>query len=219
MSTDHVATIRHSLRRWLSLLGNLRPTFQVASVAEIDGAFLERHGIRAVLWDVDGTLMSYHGDDVDPAFPHLRTLLGDGSTRHAILSNCDEGRFEELGKIFSEIPVIRAYTSPTGPVFRHKLRGGDTHSANEVDAVLRSGRQIRKPSGELVRYGMRVLDVHDPAAVLMIGDQYLTDVASANLAGTLSAKVRTHRRDTFPTSLRLGQNLERLVYAVVSVFS
>jgi len=184
-------------------------------VAEIDAAFLEQNQIRAVLWDVDGTLMSYHGKDVDPEFPHIGAMFRDGPAHHAILSNCDEARFDKLGRMFPEVPLLRGYAAPRESVFRFRLHEIDTHTPEDIEHLIAAGgRQIRKPSGDLVEYGMEVLKVTDPQAVLVVGDQYLTDIASANLAGTRSAKVRTFRRDTFPRSIRASQRLENLLYRV-----
>ena len=216
MATDHLATLRQTVPRLWHLIGQLRPTFHLDTVAAVDAEFLRSHRIRAALWDVDGTIMSYHGRDVDPGFVHVRELFRTGPARHAILSNCDEVRFEELGRIFPEVPIVRGYTTSDGPVFRSRTNGTDTHTPGDVERLLAAGgRQIRKPSGELVRYCMRALEVDDPDAVLMVGDQYLTDIASANLAGVRSAKVKTFRRGTFPLQIRISQRIEALLYAAV----
>ena len=217
MSTGQLATLRQTLPQLWNILSQLRPTFHLDSADEVNAEFLNRHDIRAVLWDVDGTLMSYHGSDIDPAFPQLRHLFASGPARHAILSNCDERRFEELAVIFPEIPIVRGYATASGPVFRQKWRGEDSHTSEQIETLLSNGaRQMRKPAGQLVRYGMELLGIDDPQAVLMVGDQYLTDVASANLSGARSAKVPTFRRDTFPLSIRISQRLEWLVYALGS---
>ena len=217
MATDHLATLRQTIPRIRHLLSQLEPTYQLETVAEIDAAFLERNEIRAVLWDVDGTLMAYHGDDVDPEFPHIRALFRNGPARHAILSNCDEVRFDELGRMFPEVPLLRGYSAPRESMFRYRLHEIDTHSAEDIEHLLATGgRQIRKPSGELIEYGMEVLAETDLQAVLMVGDQYLTDIASANLAGVRSAKVKTFRRDTFPGSIRTSQLIETLIYRLFS---
>ena len=216
MATDYLAAFRQTVPRLWQLRSQLQPTFHVDTVAAIDAAFLQRHGIRAVLWDVDGTIMSYHGRDIDPGFTHVRELFRNGPARHAILSNCDEVRFEELGRIFPEVPIVRGYTTSDRSVFRSRTNGTDTHTPGEVERLLAAGgRQIHKPSGELVRYCMRALEVDDPDAVLMVGDQYLTDIASANLAGVRSAKVNTFSRGTFPRAIRFSQSLEALLYAAV----
>jgi predicted HAD superfamily phosphohydrolase YqeG len=214
---DLLSTLRQTIPRLWRLRNYLEPTFHLDTVAAIDAAFLQRHGVRAVLWDVDGTVMSFHGGDVDPAFPHVRDLFRDGPGRHAILSNCHESRFEELGRMFPEVPIVRAYSTANGPIFRVKQQGSDTHTSHEVSELLNAGgRQIRKPSGELVDYCMQLLGEKDPNSVLMVGDQYLTDVASANLAGIRSAKVRTFRRDTFPRAIRFSQSLEAMLYRAMN---
>ncbi len=213
MSTEHLATLRQSIPRIGKLLLHLEPTHHLESVADVNAAFLTAHGIRAVLWDVDGTLMAYHASDVDPTFSHVRAMFSDGPARHAILSNCDEDRFVALAKIFPEVPLIRGYGTVGGLVYRHRLGSVDTHSQADAARILAGGgRQIRKPSAELVRYGMRVLEESDPLTVLMVGDQYLTDVASANLAGVQSVKVRTFRQDSFPPSIRASQRIEQILY-------
>jgi predicted HAD superfamily phosphohydrolase YqeG len=215
MATEHPATLRQSVPRLRKLLSQMEPTFELESVAHVDAAFILEHGIRAVLWDVDGTLMRYHGEDIDPQFQHVRRLFRDGPAWHAILSNCDENRFKGLGNIFPEVPLIRGYITNDGPAFRHRFGGVDTHSDAAVDRILSGGgRQMRKPASELIQYAMEIAEVHDPNAVLMVGDQYLTDVASANLAGVLSAKVATFRRNTFPAAIRASQMLESAIYAL-----
>ncbi|MFQ5703662.1 MAG: HAD hydrolase-like protein [Gemmatimonadales bacterium] len=221
MSTGQLSTLRQTIPQLWKILSCLQPTFRLDSVAEANAEFIGKHEFRGVLWDVDGTIMAYHGSDVDPAFPHLRSLFANGPARHAILSNCDEPRFDALAIIFPEIPIVRGYATPAGSVFRHKWRGEDTHTADAITAILASGgRQLRKPAGRLVRYTMELLEIDDPAAVLLVGDQYLTDVASANLAGARAAKVPTFRRDTFPLSIRMSQRLEWLLYALGSaIFS
>ena len=216
MSTDQLATLRQTLPRLVRVMKRMRPTYHVGSVAEINRAFLERRGIRGVLWDIDGTLMRYHASDIDPAFQHVRTMFRNGPGRHGILSNCDERRFEALGEMFPEVPIVRGYATTGGDVFRHTLGGQDTHSHDEIQQLLASGgRQIRKPSGELVRHGMELLGEADPKTVLMVGDQYLTDIASANLAGAQSVKVPTFRPESFPRAIRATQLLEGMVYRVL----
>jgi predicted HAD superfamily phosphohydrolase YqeG len=54
----------------------------------------------------------------------------------------------------------------------------------------------------------------DRARVFMIGDQYFTDIASANLAGIRSVKVDTRSPASFPLPVRTLQRIERAVYHI-----
>jgi HAD superfamily phosphatase (TIGR01668 family) len=211
-----VDTARQALPEAFKLLGRLRPTVHMADLRSIDADFLDRHGIRAILWDVDGTLMGHHAHQVDPlfrdAFDRLRERDG---LQHALLSNCDETRFLELGRVFPDLAVLRAYTTPGGRVCRRLQHGEDRWSdvtARGLDPSVR--RKIAKPSEALIRCAREELGLSEPDRLLMVGDQYFTDIAGANLAGIRSVKVSTHRRDTFPPALRIFQRLEQLVYAV-----
>lgn len=216
MARDQYATMIQTLPRLWTIARNTRPTYHLDSAKEITAEFLERERIKGVLWDVDGTVMSYHAKAIDDQFRHLNDLVMFGPARHAILSNCDEDRFLELAEIFPALPGLRGYTTKHGPVFRKTHHGEDTHTRAEIrDMIAGGAHQIRKPSGELIRYGMEVLEIADPQQILMVGDQYLTDVASANLAGAKSAKVRTFRRDTFPLSIRISQRIERALHLIM----
>lgn len=194
----------------------MRPTFHLRSAAEVTPEFLDAHRIRGVVWDVDGTLMAYHRLEVDEEFrPLMQELAAHPEFRSVVLSNCSEQRYPLLGNVFPDIPVLRGYDMPTGPVFRRRVGARDSHSPEEVEKMLRAGaRAIRKPDRRLTRYAMTVLELDDPQALLVVGDQYLTDVATANLAGARSVKVPTFRRDTFPLPLRMSQALESALYVV-----
>jgi len=219
MSRDQFSTVLQTLPRIWTIARNMNPTYYCDSVHDITGDFLEREGIRGVLWDVDGTIMPYHATAIDEEFPHLADLMANGPAKHGILSNCDEDRFLELAEIIPILPSLRGYTTPTGLVFRKTHHGQDTHTPTQVAELLAGGaKQLRKPSGALIRYGMEVLGVDDPQAMLMVGDQHLTDVASASLAGARSAKVRTFRRDTFPRSIRFSQRLEQALHRLMALF-
>ena len=64
-----------------------------------------------------------------------------------------------------------------------------------------------------MRAALEELGVADrPAAALMVGDQYFTDIASANLAGVRSVKVPTLHRASFPAPVRWSQRLEAVLY-------
>jgi len=193
----------------------MRPTWRFPDISAVTAERLAELGILAAIWDVDGTLMAYHAEEIDPRFQEqIRALFRDPRVRHAILSNCGEERFLTLGRVFPEIPVMRGYRRRDGGTVFRVLHGGVDSLADAATLLAEGARPIRKPDGELVRRAMEALGVEDPSRVVMIGDQYMTDVASANLAGARSIKVDTFRRDTFPLPVKLSQSLERLLYAI-----
>jgi predicted HAD superfamily phosphohydrolase YqeG len=55
------------------------------------------------------------------------------------------------------------------------------------------------------------------SAVFMVGDQYFTDIAGANLAGIASVKVRTVHPESFPIAVRCLQQVERALFRVLTL--
>ena len=216
-------TARRLLPRLARLSREIRPTFHLDTVNGLSAGRLRDLGVEAVLWDVDGTLMAHHAGRVDPALAAgFEDLLGAPGLRHAIVSNCQEARLAELGEIFPAVPVILGYETAAGAAFR--VRRGPAESWRGPGAAAMEGssagdpvagglRPLRKPSRRLVQAALDVLDVADrPSAALMVGDQYFTDIASANLAGVRSAKVPTLHRASFPAPVRWSQRLEAVLY-------
>lgn len=223
MNATWTQTARRLLPRLARLSREIRPTFHLDSVNGLSAGRLRDLGVEAVLWDVDGTLMAHHAGRVDPTLAvRFEDLLGAPGLRHAIVSNCQEARFAELGEIFPSIPVVLGYETGAGPAFRVRRgreaawRGpGAAMAAASFDGGRAPGdlRPIRKPSRRLVRAALETLDVADrPQAALMVGDQYFTDIASANLSGVRSVKVRTLHRASFPAPVRWSQRLEAVLY-------
>ena len=200
----------------LRVVRHMRPTWHLPSLAAVTPAFLTEQGIRGVIWDVDGTLT---GDrrpalvpESDAPFRALKAAAGLG---HVVLSNAGEERYRQLGTMFPGMPILRAY-SLGGNVLTRRLQGTtDSWTETELHRQLASGaRVIRKPSAELVAYALRELGCTKDEAV-MIGDQYLTDVAGANLGGVRSIKVPTLAGETFRPAVRFSQVLERGLYAML----
>ena len=210
------ATFVQSAPRLLSLFRQMRPTWELSALSELDLAFVDRERIRGVVWDVDGTLT---GDRLPGLVPEVtapfEALLAAPGLRHVILSNAGEARFSELGTMFPRIPILRAYEG-TGPILHRKLHlGVDSWSADVLAARLAEGaRVIRKPSAVLVDYAARELDC-DRESIVMVGDQYLTDVAGANLGGVRSVKLPTLAPGTFRVTVRMSQRAEGLIYRLL----
>ena len=189
-------------------------------MSELGVGALRELGVEAVLWDVDGTLMAHHAARVDPSLAAaFGDLLNAPGLRHAIISNCRADRFAELGRIFPDVPILLGYETEAGAAFRVRRGEDEAWRGPGVSAARAAGevglRPIRKPSRRLVRAALEALGAADrPEAALMVGDQYFTDIASANLAGIRSLKVATLHGASFPTPVRAAQRLEGLFYRV-----
>jgi predicted HAD superfamily phosphohydrolase YqeG len=215
---DWTSTAWQTLPRFWQLARKLVPTIHVADVTALDDEFLKRHEVAALIWDVDGTLMAYHHGRVADEFEVVLNNLRD-KVPQAILSNCGEARFGQLGAIFAGLPVLKGYRLETSTLVFRCLRGAEDRwsawNGNARHAIVRpAGRltPLRKPSAELIDVALDELGVERGRRAFMVGDQYFTDIAGANLAGIGSIKVRTVRPDTFPLTVRCLQGVERCLY-------
>lgn len=203
---DWLQTVRQTAPHMGRVLRNLAPTFELDDISQMDRAFLEEHGIRGLIWDVDGTLTCYHGSELSAlrARP-IERLFADSGLRHVILSNCGEKRYDELGRMFPEVPILKAYQTPDGIAYRQRVGGGETWEGAPPTEGM---RPMRKPNVELIRFSARVLG-RESVSIAMVGDQYWTDVAGANLAGIRSIRVPPIEPHTFPKTLRVLQAVEQ----------
>lgn len=200
----------------VKIIRRMRPTWHLAGLAALDTRFLARHGLRGLIWDVDGTLTGDRRTEVaHQAEGPFRDLMADAGLRHVVLSNAGEERYLQLGTIFPQLPILRAYTLGGKTLYRRLQGTSDSWTRDELVARLAEGaRVIRKPSAELANYAVRELELNG-SEVLMVGDQYMTDVAGANLAGVRSVKLPTIEPETFRTVVKFSQLLERAIYALL----
>ncbi|MGH7541100.1 MAG: HAD hydrolase-like protein [Gemmatimonadota bacterium] len=216
-SGSWIDTARRVLPEIVRLSGRIDPTYDLPGVSALDDAFLARHGVSALIWDVDGTLTAHHASTVAPgARARFEALRQRADLRHAIVSNCPLPRFRELGALFPDIPVILGAVTPQGLAFRVLHEGRETRRGPGADRLGGPGvRPLRKPSAQLVEAVLRVIGMEAARDhVLMVGDQHFTDIASATLAGVRSARVPTIDRAGFPWPVRVSQRLERGLYRV-----
>jgi predicted HAD superfamily phosphohydrolase YqeG len=198
-----------------TLLRNMGPTWHLPALAALDGRFVEAHGIRGLIWDVDGTLTGDRGRLLPESAQPFRALLERPGLKHVVLSNSGEERFRQLGDIFPTVPIVRGYALGKSVLYRRRLGVADSWTEAELEQRLNDGaRMIRKPSAELVNYAIRELECRKDEAV-MIGDQYFTDVVGANLAGVRSVKLPTLAKESFRIPVRLSHGLEWLIYAAL----
>ena len=207
-------TLRQSAPQVGPVVRHMRPTWRFRTLASVTPAFLSRHGIEGVIWDVDGTLTAYHHHQLDPSVePTLRALVALPNVRHAIVSNSPEGRFAALGTLFPTMRVVRVYNAD-GVLHPRTLFHGEDSMTPEARAALDNAGAyaLRKPSRQLLEQTLAVLECR-ASQVVMIGDQYLTDIAGAGMAGVRSIKVDPIVPTSFPLSLRAAQLAERVLFA------
>ena len=97
----------------------LRPDAVVASVTAVTPEFLRARGVRAVLVDLDDTLLAAGSEDLEPMFKSWLELLRRADVPVVILSNGSHGRVtrwaRELGVV--GLPLM-------GKPFRHAFARG-----------------------------------------------------------------------------------------------
>lgn len=229
MSLDTLQTARQFVKNlrvnWAYY--HLMPTAFFDSVADISPSFLREHGISGLVWDVDNTLMKYHGTAVDAAVADAFRALSE-KYPGVILSNSDDTRYRELGTIFPDMPVLRVYAPKQGSgktalLFRQlagqtsTLRDGDRGNgytlveeslaqaaSASAHPFLRDFYALRKPHPLLFQYAAAVLG-HDCSRIAVIGDRASTDISGGNQAGMYTIKVDPLRPETEPVLGMLGR--------------
>lgn len=151
----------------------LRPTHIAKNVEAITPLSLERNGlginaIKAVAFDVDGTLMGHHETNVEHDVYRTLSDLAQASYKLYIISNAYGDRVDELKDMFEYNGVGARVVTP-----QHVAPVGD------------NPKKYRKPNTAMIE------DVAADAggSVVMVGDQLLKDVLSANRANMPSVLV------------------------------
>jgi predicted HAD superfamily phosphohydrolase YqeG len=218
--TGWTTTVLQTAPRLFELARHLRPTMHLAHVRALDEKFLVNHAVSAILWDVDGTLMPHHDRGVTPEIRAVLEVLGR-SVPQAVVSNCDDERLLELGVVFAELPVFKGYRLETDRFVLRRLHQGrdewrvrDASGAQALSSPPPRALAVRKPSAALVEHVIEWMGADRERAV-MVGDQYFTDIAGANLAGIRSVKVETLAPASFPRAIRAFQLMEKVVYRLL----
>jgi HAD superfamily phosphatase (TIGR01668 family) len=212
---DWRLTVWQAIPQVFTLVQRLRPTMHLPSVRAIDDVVLETWGIRAVVWDVDGTLLEPGAAEVVADHrEHVQQLFRSSRLRHAIVSNCGEARYGLLGRLFPRVPIVAAYRTPEGPLYRVIHEGRERWTPHSPGRDASALRPLRKPNAEVLRFIATFLTC-PLETVVMVGDQYFTDIAGANLAGIRSIKVPTVGRAQFPFVVRWFQRLETALSVIL----
>jgi predicted HAD superfamily phosphohydrolase YqeG len=196
----------------VTVVKHMRPTWHLAGLAAVSPEWLAQQGVRGLIWDVDGTLTGDRQSALAPESERpFRALLALPGVKHVVLSNAGETRYRQLGTMF-DVPILRAYERGEDVLYRRLHGTDDTWTAADLEARLAEGyRVIRKPRALLVDYAARDMNL-EKGEIVMLGDQYMTDVAGANLGGVRSIKLPTLAQASFRPVVRWSQRLERTIY-------
>src|SRR5438045_9150906 len=84
----------------MSLLLEFRPALRAGSVEEIIPEFLAARGIRALMLDLDNTLVPWHGREVPAGVAEWIARMSEAGVRLCIVSNTHRpGRLRELAAV------------------------------------------------------------------------------------------------------------------------
>lgn len=193
--TDYLDSFLKFLKNFRTnlFLKNLIADKYVSSLLEVNPKDLEKQGIEGVIWDVDGTLMEYHGKEVDVTLKeHFKAF---SCLEQCILSNSNDARYIELSEIFPDIPVLRAYEQEDRIIYRKIFHGKDecfTFNGNQKISVedIAEEAVIKKPSKALIDYALSAMRLKEPHLAATIGDNGFTDIAGGNQAGTYTIQIK-----------------------------
>lgn len=152
----------------------LRPDFVLDAVAHLaaDDIAALAPDVKALCFDIDGTVTDYHSPAVpQAAASHLRAL-GEAGYQTFVVSNCYGKRAQEVHRLFGDV---------TTGVFTPE----DCLAPGETPA---DARKHGKPAPDMILAAIDRAQVA-PEQVLMVGDQLFKDVVAARRAGTKSLLV------------------------------
>lgn len=132
-----------------------KPTYMLEKIYQLTPAELKKHGIQAVLTDLDNTLIAWNNPDGTPELLSWIEDLKAAGIPVVVVSNNNAER------------VARA-VSPFGLDFVARANKPLTKGMNEAAAKLNLPKE----------------------AIIMVGDQVMTDVRAANGAGIPSVLVK-----------------------------
>ncbi|GAO99756.1 YqeG family HAD IIIA-type phosphatase [Fructobacillus ficulneus] len=160
-------------------LNFLKPTYSVESVYDLSVAELKAQGIKAVLTDLDNTLLAWNNPDGTPELHQWLSELKSAGIEVVVVSN---NTWDRVEKAVSDLDV--EYTAWS---LKPLPRG-----------ILKVLKQNQWQKDE----------------VLMVGDQMLTDVWAAHLAGVPSVLVKQLiESDMWQTWL--NRSLEKLAKKII----
>ena len=153
-----------------SLLLQFCPTLRAESVLEITPAFLARRGLRALVLDLDNTLVPWHGREVNPEVDAWIRDLHAADIQLCIVSNTHRpGRLKELAAVLG-VQCVPSGGKPRRRGFYRALQAmGST--ANETAVV---GDQLMTDIWGGNRCGMLTILVEPLSPIEFVGTRLIS---------------------------------------------
>ena len=183
---------------------------ELPGVEAITPDFLRANRIEGIIWDLDGTLTLHGASEIHPGVrANVMQLLQIVELQNVVLSNARSPRLRALSACLPGIPFVKGYQAGRNLTFRIFQDGEESWTGG----VRREAAAVRKPDQRLVEFAIEKTGVTSRDRIALVGDQHLTDIAPANLAGLLSVKVPTLEPASFPLPVRALQLAEQAVCA------
>lgn len=115
------------------MAGLLTPDYRKGKAFEIDAAFLAEAGIKALIIDIDNTLVKWRGEEPDSTTVAWITNLKNAGIKLALVSNAGGPRASRMGALL-DIPAIAPARKPMKYGFARALAALGTN-ATETAAV------------------------------------------------------------------------------------
>lgn len=210
---DWVRTVLHAVGQLPQLLTALEPLDELPGVEAMTPAFLRARGIAGIIWDLDGTLTSHGASEIHPEIQAHLTQLQTEKFHNVVLSNARSPRLRTLSTGWPGIPFIKGYQVGSDLAFRIFESGEESWTGG----VVAERPAVRKPDMRLIEFAIEQTNLPERDRIALVGDQYVTDIAPANLAGVRSVKVPTLEPASFPLPVRALQIAERALRAGMSI--
>lgn len=107
----------------------LKPDLLLNTIYDLNTAELKAHNIKAIIVDIDNTLVSWDTKEPDEKVNELICKLGTEGFKLCILSNNTKKRVEEFNKCL-KLPAIHKAIKPSKAAFRRAMKLMDSLPEN-----------------------------------------------------------------------------------------